>query len=88
MKSKKEIVNEQNYKAHILVVHTILLKREEADFKLKSIKIGKGKYRKRTSFKGTDSNNYIRLLHLNKMTNVKAKFNLLEDINADEIATC
>ena len=84
---KKEMVYKQNYKAYVLVMYAVLLKREEADFKLKSIKIGKGKYRKYISFKGTDLNNCIGSLHLNEMTNVKAKFDLLEEVNADEIVT-
>ena len=40
------MVYEQNYKAYVLVVYTVLSKREEADFKLKSIKIGKEKHKK------------------------------------------
>ena len=84
---KKEMVCEQNYKDYILVTCTILSKREEADFKLKLMKIGKGKHRKYVSSKGTDSNNCIGCLNLNELTNVKAKFDLLEEVNANEIVT-
>ena len=61
------------------------MKREEANFKLKSIKIGKGKYSRYVSFKGTDLNDRIGCLHLNEMTNVKAKFDLLEEVNVKDI---
>ena len=36
---KKEMVYKQNYKAYLLVIYAILSKREEANIKLKSIKI-------------------------------------------------
>ena len=36
-------------------------------------------------FKGTDLNNYIGYSHLNEMINIKVKFDLLEEVNADDI---
>ena len=48
--------------------------------------VGNGKHSRYMSFKGTDTNNRIGYLHLNKITNVKAKYNILERVSIiDEV---
>ena len=45
-----------------------------------------GKHGRYVSFKGIDSNNRIGCLHLNEMTNIQAKFDILERVNdSDEV---
>ena len=74
---RKETVYKQSYKGYMLVVYPILSKREEIDFKLRSIVVGNRKHGWYESCKGTYLNNRIGYLHLNKMTNVKVKFDIL-----------
>ena len=50
------------------------------------MKIGNGKHSCYMSFKGIDLNNRVGWLHLNDMTNVQVKFDILENTNAKEIS--
>ena len=48
--------------------------------------VGNRKHRRYMLFKGTDSNNRIGCLYLNEITNIKAKFDILEGVHIiDEV---
>jgi len=49
--------------------------------------VGNGKHGQYMSFKGMEANNRIGCLHLNEITNVKAKFDILEGVQITDKVT-
>ena len=65
----------------------VILKWEFFNQKLKEFKIQNSYHKRFKLFKGTDSSDRIKCLHLNEINNIKVKFNILVNINVKDKVT-
>jgi len=83
IKVKRETVFQQRYNLKVLIIYSVLLRAEEVDKVLITLKLWDGSYTKYIWFKGTSTNNRLGTLYANNMINInsKAKYEVLEDIS-------
>ena len=76
---------ENRYWSRRLVVYGVLSKREILDNTLQELEILRIEDIKYISFKNTSSNNKVRALYLNNITNIKVRFKTLKNTNVLEV---